>query len=150
MSGGFTAPAVMDALVTAFGAVTLDGEVRDGGEPRDDSALEVIAVGFTGPDDDAAAEAQVASGGQGPRERETYDVRCAAAVATGDRGIPAARRRVFAILNDCRAQLVADPTLRGACMQARVSSWALTEDATTGGPVVRIRFEVHVEAFTTS
>jgi hypothetical protein len=150
MSGGFTAPAVMDALATAFRRVSpLDGEVRDGNEPGDDSAREVIAIGFSNPDDDNASEAQSTPGGLGPREKESYDIHCAVAAARGDGGLAADRARVFEILSACRDQLVADPTLAKTCMQARIASWSMTEADTTGGPVVRIRFDVHVEAFTT-
>lgn len=148
MSGGYTAPAVMTALVAKFRLITLDGEVRDADEPGDDSAREVIAVGFTNPDDDASSEAQITSGGLGPRDREEYDIHCAVAVARGDPPVAAVRDRVFGILGACRALLVADQKVSDTCMRARVSSWALTEAQTTGGPVLRIRFDVHVEAFT--
>jgi hypothetical protein len=148
MSGGYTTPTVMAALVTKCGQVALDGEVRDGAEPGDDSAREVIAVGFTNPDDDNAAEAQASPGGLGPRDKEEYDIHCAVAVARGDKGVADTRTRAFGILGALRDLLVADQTLNATCMRARVSSWAMTEDATPGGPVVRLRFDVHVEAFT--
>jgi hypothetical protein len=147
---GFTAPAVMDGLTAAFRRVTpLDGEVRDGNIPGDLAASEVIAVGFAGPDDDGAAEAQETPAGLGARERETYDVHCAVAVAQGDNEVGPVRSRCFELLNDCRAQLLADPKLGGACMKARIASWVLREDLTVGGPVLTLRFDVHVDAFTT-
>lgn len=149
MSSGLTAPDVMAGLAVMFGRIPLDGEVRDGPEPGDENAREVILIGYTGPTDDASGEAEVASGGIGPREKETYDIHCATAVGRGDPEIAPVRVRVFELLGACRDALIADQTVGGTCMQARVSTWALREDMTDGGPVAMIRFAVHVEAFTT-
>lgn len=149
MSAGLTFPVVMAALVVAFRRISLDGEVRDGPEVGSDSAREVIVVGFVPPAEDNSGEAEVASGGLGPRDRETYDIHCVIAVGSGDPEIPPVRARAAELLGACRDQLIADPTLGRTCMQARVSSWSLREDMTDGGPVVQIRLDVHVEAFTT-
>jgi hypothetical protein len=145
---GFTAPAVMSALAVAFARTDIDGEVYDGPGPGDSAAMEVISIGFTGPDDDSSAEASVVPAGLGPREREGYDVNCAVAVASGDAGAAERRARAFGLLAQCRAQLLADPTLAGACMRARIASWALREDSPDSGSRALIRFAVNVDAFT--
>lgn len=152
---GYSAPAVLAALPVKFTAAgqaadpALNGEVRDGPAPGDSSAVEVISIGFTGPDTDDSGSAEMTSGGlAGDRDREAYDVHCAISVSAGDPGIAPVRTRAFALLAACRAQLTGAPTLGGACMRARIGSWSMREDFTDGGVVVTLRFDVHVEAFT--
>jgi hypothetical protein len=139
----------MAALAATFKMISLDGEVRDGPAVGDASAREVITVGYVGPDDDESVSDSTGTGGLGP-ERENYDVHCAVAVQSGDENVAAVRVRVFELLAGCGQRLVLNPRLGGACMQARISSWALREDMSGGGVLARIRFEVSVDAFTTT
>jgi len=146
-----TAPAAIAALVAAFSQIPLNGEVRDGPATDDADALEVITVGYVGPDDDASAEDHTQTEGLAGMDREGYDVHCAVAVLAGDEsgmdGVPVVRARCFELLAACRRPLIADPRLGGAVMKAAISSWALREDMTTGGAYARIRFDVSIDAF---
>jgi hypothetical protein len=149
MAWSSTAPAALAGLVTLFRRIDLNGEVRDGPETGDAAALEVVTVGYIGPDDDAAVENVSVSTGQAGLDRENYDVHCACAVLSGDEdeGVTEVRDRAFELLAACGQLIAADPKLAGAVMQSRISSWSLREDMTTGGPFARIRFDVSVDAF---
>jgi hypothetical protein len=144
-----TCPAAIAGLLSLFQTISLDGEVRDGPDVGDSSAREVITVGYVGPDDDTAAEAAEVRGDMGgARDKESYDIHCATAVLIGDEGTAGARVRAFALLGQCGDWLRRSRNLGGAVMSARISTWTLRDDSTTGGAYCRIRFDVHVEAFT--
>jgi hypothetical protein len=150
MTGFSSAPAAIAALVANFQVIDLDGEVRDGPQVGDAEAREVISVGYIGPDDDASAEATLASGGLGGPMAglmENYQLHCAVAVSSGNEDVPAARVRAFAIFAECGERLAADGDLHKTVMNTGLSNWQLREDMTTGGVVVRIRFDVSVQAW---
>ena len=150
MTAGSTLPAAVAVLVADFSVIALDGEVRDGPQVGDTEAREVISVGYIGPDDDASAEATLASGGLGGPPAglaETYQVHCAVAVSAGNEDVRATRERAFAIFAECAQRLAADGTLHNTVADASLSTWQLREDMTTGGMVARIRFDVSVQAW---
>jgi hypothetical protein len=125
-----------------------DGTPDDTGDVESD-ATEVLGVGFMEPDDDAAAEATIAYGDLGSsQDRETYSVSCIIAVLIGDMGALPARTRAFAIFSAVGQLIRDDPKLRNSVMKAKVGTWALRQDATTGGQEMRLRFTVAVDAFT--
>lgn len=141
-------PAAMAVLVARFKTITLNGEVRDGPSTGDSSAMEVITVGYIGPEDDTSVDTTAASGGLGMRDRETVKINCAVAVLTGMEDIPWVRMRAFALFDECGRRIKADVSLDRTVMLARIESWVLREDMTPGGAFARIRFTVGADAFT--
>ena len=108
MSYGLTAAAAMTNLAAmlqaapALKGTAADGsdvQVKDGNENAEPGALDVISVGWQGPDeDDTAADGSLAGEDyQAVRDRETYTFRCALATLDGDNVIAAGRARAFAI-----------------------------------------------------
>jgi len=153
MTWASTCPAAITGLLAALGrSAALSGvKVADGRGITDPDADEVISVGFTGADGEAAADAALAAeGAGGDPSREQYAIRCAIGVTSGDEGddgIAAARTRAFALLGAVGAAIVADRKLGGAVMSARVSSWSLGQAQVSGGVSVALRFEVSVDAY---
>lgn len=145
-----SAPAMFAAILACLGRVALDGEVRDGPAVGDNSAREVITVGYIGPDDDSSAEANLITGGLGGPPaglQETYQVHCAVAVSTGNEDVQPARERCFELFGLAAGQLALDTTVNALAMNVNVASWALREDMTDAGMVVRIRFDIAVTAY---
>lgn len=152
MSWASSAPRAMKAMAALFTAwPALAGvKVKDMGDLSDPDAMAVLTVGYLNPDEDNHADAVNASADlSGGVDRESITVRCGLAVLTGDEGdAAAARDAAFAILAGAGSCLVANQTLSGAAMSARVSGWSLRTDQVTGGYRAQLDFTVSVDAFT--
>jgi hypothetical protein len=159
VSYGLTAPAAMSNLVAMLNAASVlkgtasdgsDVQVKDGNENTEPGALDVISVGWQGPDEDDTAADGGLSGEdyEAVRDRETYSIRCALATLDGDNVIPAGRARAFTLLGAVGQVIAADSTLRGAVMAAQLGTWSLRQDNTDAGTVTRIVFTVDCDAFT--
>lgn len=151
MTWASSVPDTIAGLVAALqGSAVLDGVlVLDGPVVTASSAQEVITVGYTGDEDEDAAE--VAYGPQGlstARSRETYRIRCAASVRNGSGDMAAARGRAYELLAYAGQTLAADKTLGGAAMKAVLGSAALRQAQDAKGAVATVIFEVAVDAFT--
>jgi hypothetical protein len=159
MTYGLTAPAAMTSLVAMLRAASAlkgtaadgsDVQVKDGNEIAEPGALDVISVGWLGPDeDDTAADGSLAGEDyQAFRDRETYSIHCALATLDGDNVIPAGRARAFTLLGVIGQVIAADSSLQGTVMSAQLGSWSLRQDATNDGTRTRITFSVDCDAFT--
>jgi hypothetical protein len=161
MAWASTVPAALSALVAALkDAPALAGvEIYDGPVVTESTALEAIAVGFTGermsrtgayPEPmQPVIQGQAAVTGivVSPQE-ETYTIESMIAVLNGSGDIVAARTRAYALLGDCGQILAADKTLGGAVGMATIGSHALTQDPTPRGAIATLVFGIDVRAFT--
>jgi hypothetical protein len=152
--GDSPAPAAIAALVlmlktsaelSAAGVLVLDGP-----EAFDGSAQSVIMVAAADDEDDTSTEQQLADEGYGGiRDRESTDIRCKLAVRYGDGPFAPVRAAAYVLLGAVRRAIIADPTLGKTVMTASISSAALRQDMTTGGPRAQLRFTVTCDAYTT-
>lgn len=144
-------PAALDALVTVFtNADGLTGvTVRDGASASQARVTEVVSVGYTGAEDDAAAEATLVTEGLGGSpDREQLTIRCVAAALIGTADQAAARRRAYEIFQAAAAAVAANRTLNGTVMRAMVGSHSLVQDQTDQGAQAAITFTVECDAYT--
>lgn len=155
MSWASTCPAAITGLLAALSrSPALSGvKVTRGAGITDPDAAEVVSVGFSGsPDDESAADAQLAQEGPGGApDREQYVIRCAIGVVSGDEGddgLTAAQERAFVLLGACGEAIRGDGKLGGAVMSAFISSWSLEGGQVSGGVRAAIRFGVSVDAYT--
>lgn len=150
MAWASTTPAAMDRLVTVFTSADgmPSGAVLDGPVPADLNLTEAVSVGYSG---DEAATVEGDLTGEGltlAPDREQYTVQCAVWVVNGTDDIAAARTRAYELLAVARQALIADHTLGGLVMMARLSSVSLTQSQTAQGAIAQITFGVTVDAFT--
>jgi hypothetical protein len=147
-----TAPAAMAnlAAMLTFWPDLAAVKVKDMGDLTDTDALAVLTVGYINTEEDSHAEATTAYGSlSGMEQREQYHIHCGLAVATGDEDGPGpCRQQAFSVLAAVGACLNSDQKLRGAVMNAQISTWSLRMDQTTGGIRAQINFDVAVDAFT--
>jgi len=151
MTWSSSVPAAIDALVQAFrtadefeGVTVWDGPTVSKATPR-----EMLAVGFSS--DDAANDVDASSLAEGlaaSPDRETYTIRCAAAVLNGNTGMAAARRRAYELYAAAGAVIARDPRLGGAVMRARLGTHTLTQDQTPNGAQASVLFGIDCDAFT--
>jgi hypothetical protein len=147
---GSTVPAAIDGLVTSLRAQdTLVGIVHDGPELRDNTRGEVVFVGYTGDEDETAADGSVTRDGLvTDPNRERYSVRCAVMVVNGSSNVAAARNRAYELLAACGDAVTGDQTLAGSVMAARLGDWTFSIGQTDMGAVATITFDVQVDTFT--
>ncbi|MFK0173412.1 hypothetical protein ACIQU5_31980 [Streptomyces sp. NPDC090306] len=144
-------PATIDALVERLGtSPEFEGVmVWDGPQVTKAGPRTVLTVGWTGDDTNADVELTAAREGLAAgRDRESFTIRCAAAVLTGDTKIAAARRRAYELYAGAGAVLARDPRLGGAVLNARIGSHTLTQDQTPSGAQAVIVFGVDCDAYT--
>lgn len=148
-------PGVIDALVVVLArAMTQDADlagvvVRDGPQPGQESAGQVLAVGWSGGTSDTDAVAQLAPEGLSlTPDREQTVVRCAAAVLDGTGDMGAARRLAYRMLATGGAAIDADHTLGSLVLRAMVGAHSLTQQQTGSGAQAIVVFEVAVDAYT--
>jgi hypothetical protein len=144
-------PQAIDALVQAYtaaeefaGVTVWDGPTVSKATPR-----EMLAVGFSS--DDAESDVDASSLTEGlaaSPDRETYTIRCAAAVLTGSTDIAAARRRAYELYAAAGAVVARDPRLGGAVMRARLGTHTLTQAQTDRGAQAVVIFGIACDAFT--
>jgi hypothetical protein len=161
MAWASTVPAALSALVAALkDAPALSGtKIHDGPVVTESSALEAIAVGFTGermsrtgaypePMQPVIEGQAVITGAVVSPQEETYTIQSMIAVLNGSNDLAAARTRAYALLGDCGQILAADKTLGGAVGMTSIGSHALTQDQTPRGAIATLVFGVDVRAFT--
>lgn len=144
-------PDAVDALVEAFKAAPeLESvTVWDGPEVSKAVAQEMLSVAFTGDEGDSDVEATSSPEGLGgQRDRETFTVRCAAAVLKGATDMPAARRRAYELYAAAGAVLARDPSLGRIVMRARLGSHSFKQLQTDRGAQAMLIFGIEVDAFT--
>lgn len=140
------APAVLDALLAALkvlpalaGVRVLDGPALAGVEDPD-----LVAVGLT------ITDSMTAVGESKPRygqaRTETFDVACLAQSWSGDTEMAPRRARALALLEAVRSVLVADETVSGTCMRARIWRWTCRALQADNGAMAVAEFTVRVEA----
>jgi hypothetical protein len=143
-------PAAIDGLAAIFAAWPgLSGvDVLDGPPLSQQTFREVLAVGWTGGEDETDAESTLLTEGLGGSpDREQFTIRCAAVVMRGSSGLPDVRRRAYELLAEAGAAIAANRTLNGAVMRAMVGSHSLAQDLATKGAQVTVTFEVSCDAY---
>lgn len=150
MAWSSSAPDAVDALVDTFRAAPefQDITVWDGPEVSKATPREMLSVAFTGDENDSDVEASSAAEGLGLRDRETFTVRCAAAVVMGSTDMRAARRRAYELYAAAGAVLARDHTLARRVMRARLGSHNFKQLQTDRGAQALVVFGIDVDAFT--
>lgn len=144
-------PAAIDGLVAAFGAWPgLSGvTVLDGPSTSQKTLQEVLTVGWTGQDGETDADATLAREGLGgDPDRETFSIRCAAAVLRGTDDLSGARRRAYELLSEAGAAIAADRRLGGTVLSAMVGSHSLSQDLGQQGAQAVVTFTVDCDSYT--
>lgn len=155
MTGLFTPtlPLVLDALTALWkGWPAFEGVDVDNGPTLEDSpALEVLAVGWSGPDKAGEADAigRFLPEGLGPsRDRERYVVHNLLAVCDGGRDFAVATPRAASLWAEAYRAVYADHTLGGLVMRAAGTDWNLLRELTDRGAVVKIAFDLDIDSYT--
>lgn len=139
-----TVPAVIDALVTAFGTVSSDVaygplEVNDGPKAQT-SAKNMIAVGVGDP----AVPGTDTPQGRGSAVDQSYDIHCLMWAWSGSKVIKQHRDRVYAMLAEIRAIVDAQPL--DPIFTRLGTSWSLTPSVSGEGGSCSYQFSIHVVA----
>ena len=153
MAYSSSVPAAITALIAAFTASAQLGAagvpVQDGPQLAAATALEAVAVGYSGDQNQAAATGTATPEGLGPPDRERYAITCVAEVLDPGGNLPAAARtRAYQLHAACGAAVNADRTLGGTVLRAVPGPGTLTQKQTENGALARIVFPVTVDAYT--
>jgi len=152
MSWGSTVPAAITALAATLRTGMAPVSVRDGATVTDSWALEAVSVAYQTEDQDAVEMAYTRY--TTAADLEEYTINCAVHVLAG-RDLPAARARVFVLLNQVGTLIKANrhlgqnPDGTDVVMESWVSSGSLLTQQTDNGPVATILFAVTCQAETT-
>lgn len=147
-----TMPAAIDGLLAAVRAsddladLVAAGAIFDG-PPRTDMPQEFVSIGWGGADEDPSVEATDTDGGL-EANREDYSIVGLVYVWSGDSDFAPLRARCFARLDAVNAAILADPSLGGAVMRARLSANVLGQAPIQAGAAAAVRFTVTCAAFT--
>lgn len=144
-------PDAIDRIVDTFKvAPEFDGvTVWDGPELSKATPQEMLTVAFTGDDSDSDVESTSTAEGLGGRpDRETFTIRCAAAVLKGATDMRPARRRAYELYAAAGAVLARDPKLGGLVLRARLGSHTFKQVQTDRGAQALIVFGIDVDSFT--
>lgn len=144
-------PDVVDALVDAFKVAEefTDVTVWDGPELSGTVVLEMLSVAFTGDDNDSDVQStSVAEGLGGGIDRETFTVRCSAAVLKGNSNMRAARRRAYELCSAAGAVLARDPSLGRLVLRARLGQHTFKQMQTDRGAQALVVFGIDIDAYT--
>jgi hypothetical protein len=144
-------PDALDAIVDAFKvAPEFEGvTVWDGPEVSKTAAQEMLTVGFTGDDNDNDVEStSLPEGLAASPDRETFTVRCAAAVLKGSTEMRAARRRAYELYSAAGAVLARDPRLDGVVLRARLGSHTFKQVQSDRGAQALVIFGIDCDAYT--
>lgn len=150
MAGVSTVPDVLDALVALARAALPDMQVLDGGTVRD-IEREAVSIGYTEDDDEPAVEdvrdrAQLTSS----PEDERYEIKCASWSWLGsETDMSAVRRRAYEFVDAINDALMADQTLGGLVMEARIPTTSLVQNQVNRGATARVDFVIAIYAETT-
>jgi hypothetical protein len=148
---GSTVPGVLDHLVGVVAALADDRTLVLDGQPAGlDGGVEsdYIALGYT-PDPDVAAVESEEFSYFGPGFEENYAVQCEVYSWTGDTVQKIPRDRAFTLLDLVTGAVLADPTLGGRVMSARLLSKGVIQNQTDRGSSVAIPFTIQVKALQT-
>lgn len=151
---GDRAPDVIDALLQLFttwpdlGAATPAVQILDGPAATDQSAPEILMVGWSGSDDEKDAESTLSPDGMGTTDREQCTVRCGISVINGDTAMAAPRARAYQLLRYVGAAIASDRTLGGTVLRAMITTVAYAPLQTNRGAQVDLTFAVEADAFT--
>lgn len=153
MTYASTVPAAIAALVTAFKTsvdIGLAGvPVFDGAPLGSEQAPAVVAVAYSGDEnEDVVSGSASPEGLSGQRDREAYEIICAAAAVDPGADIAAARARAYELQAACGAAVKTDPHLGGAVLFASLGISSLRQEQGTSGSRATVIFPVNVEAFT--
>ena len=154
MTYSSSVPAAISALITAFTASAQLGAagvpVQDGPQLAAATALEAVAVGYSGDQNQAAATGAATPEGLGAGpDRERYAITCVAEVLDPGGNLPAAARaRAYQLHAACGAAVNADRTLGGTVLRAVPGPGTLTQKQTETGALARIVFPVTIDAYT--
>ncbi|MCQ9178946.1 hypothetical protein KMT30_07850 [Streptomyces sp. IBSBF 2953] len=144
-------PDAVDYIVDTFKvAPELVGvTVWDGPEVSKATPLEMLTVAFTGDDIDSDVEASSTAEGLGGKpDRETFTIRCAAAVLRGSTDMRAARRRAYELHAAAGAVLARDPRLGGLVLRARLGSHTFKQAQSERGAQAIVIFGIDCDSFT--
>lgn len=133
-------PATLNALLGVFGATPTFL-----GEPVKRPSGDFVAVAWAGPDADAVMMPIAVAGMT--RQLATYDVQCQIVAWQGDTDLAACIGRCYAVLDTLVANLAADKTLGGACIDARAIDSALKPNQTTAGAEAILGVVIQVNHF---
>lgn len=146
-----TVPAALDGLLAMWAdADALQGvKLVDGPNVSSGTLKEALIAGWEGDESTEAVTGSLASGGLAlAPDREQYTINCAVMVLRGTRQMAAARARAYELFAAAAAELVADKTLRGAVMTARLGSMTLTQTQDSRGAIATVLFGVDCDAMT--
>ncbi|MGW0579632.1 hypothetical protein ACWD25_27535 [Streptomyces sp. NPDC002920] len=144
-------PDVIEDLVAAFKAAEefTGVTVWDGPEVSKANPLEMLTVAFTGDDSDSDVEStSLPEGLASSPDRQTFTVRCAAAVLKGATEMPVARRRAYELYDGVGAVLARNPNLGGTVLRARLGSHSFKGMQTGNGAQALVVFGIDVDAYT--
>jgi hypothetical protein len=148
-------PGAIAGILAAFSGSTGLGQasppvpVRDGPQLTAAPALEAVAVGYTGDqNEDVVTGAASPEGMAVLPDRERYAITCAIEVVDPDGSITAARARAYQIHAACGQALAVDHTLGKAVLRASLGIGSLQQQQTANGPLARVVFPVNIDAFT--
>jgi hypothetical protein len=144
-------PDAIDALVQAFrtspefaGVTVWDGPEVSKAVPK-----EMLSVAFTGDENDSDVDSTAQPEGLGGSpDRETFTIRCAAAVLLGSTKVQDARRRAYELYSAAGAVIARDPRLDGAVMRARLGTHTFKHGQTPSGAQALLVFGIDCDAFT--
>ncbi|MFF0597920.1 hypothetical protein [Streptomyces antibioticus] len=122
--------------------------VWDGPELSKAVPKEMLSVAFTGDENDSDIDSSAVPEGMTGRDRETFTIRCAAAVLIGSGKARAARRRAYELYAAAGAVIARDPRLGGAVMRARLGTHTFKHMQTSSGTQALVIFGVDCDAFT--
>lgn len=144
-------PDAIDQIVDTFKAAPeFEGvTVWDGPEVSKAVAQEMLSVAFTGDDAESDVESTSSAEGLGGKpDRETFTIRCAAAVLKGSTDMRAARRRAYELHAAAGAVLAQDPTLGRLVLRARLGSHTFKQTQGERGAQAIVVFGIDVDSFT--
>lgn len=133
-------PAVLEALLGQFGTVTTFL-----GEPAKRPSGDFVSVAWAGPDADAVTMPIDQAGLR--RELATYDVPCQIVAWQGNTDMLACVTRCYATLDVLTANLAADRTLGGACIEARAVETGMRPNQTGAGAESILAVVVQIKHF---
>jgi hypothetical protein len=151
---GDRAPDILAALLQLFttspnlGAATPAVQIFDGPTVTDETAPEILMVGWSGGDGEPDAESTMSPDGMTTTDRELCSVRCGISVIDGGTDMAPPRARAYELLRFAGAALAADRSLGGIALRAMITSVTYTPRQTAQGAQVDLVFTIACDAFT--
>src|SRR5215468_3091376 len=149
MSWAATVPTVVTKLNTLLTAALAPTRVLVWSHVDAGGQLEAVTIAFQTADEPVVGEGSFAAEGfAASPDRETYVIRCMAAVRDGSNDLNAAALRSFALVALVGGALAGDHTLTSSVLNARLGSWSLSATQDSEGALAELAFEIAVDAFT--